>query len=722
VNANGRIRYPEFLLGFFNPVLEKKIGKGRVRAERVQQYKEPAAFMCLFDGEIVIRSGQRSALRRKILRQDALFKVSVSRPGRAHIAQVSHKNPELVSTTSFVMQTETHMFLWKGAKASEDDVERGRNFIKKYSNDRPTVEEEEGSESSDFWDAAGGFPSKASDDSQKGIRLFRCSCDKGYFYVDRIRDFCQSDFDTASGFVLDGYDKVFLWVGNEASRTVEVNTTAFVKEFVASLSAQRNIDVAIEIQEVNNESIGFKHYFPAWEERVLGPAWEGKDPYDVSKKRITNLRNDDLLRRLREEKEVQQKAFIERIRKQSESGVKAQMVDIDFRKELEKAGIHLPDERTMRKKESAKTQQGWTKFQYHVKKGDEFPLAVQLVGSWDNFSEQVTMYPAPSPVGDPEKIIATFVTSLDISVGRYHYYYRVARESEGVVKDVDEEHAVSERKEKDDGKGKEEEGEEGEVEEGEEGEEAEGKIKMNSLRVRKEGRVNGEEEEREWDEKEKAKLESVLGVKEKFEEEKVEEEEEEEETKERKMRSLNEEEAELARQVEERLARRQEREEGKKKKEQEERRQRREEKEIEERIQQRRSSARGETTSERGNWRDRVHGEDSSSSGSSSARERRTQDRSPREEEEKEETFEERRERRRREREAASAGGDNLGDDLAERRRERRRGSASEEGGEGREGRRERRSAAAAEAEVDLSSMSIEERREYRRKRREGLL
>ena len=49
----------------------------------------------------------------------------MSRPGRAHIAQVSHKNPELASSTAFVMQTETHMFLWKGKKATDEEVDQG---------------------------------------------------------------------------------------------------------------------------------------------------------------------------------------------------------------------------------------------------------------------------------------------------------------------------------------------------------------------------------------------------------------------------------------------------------------------------------------------------------------------------------------------------------------------------------------------------------------------
>ena len=52
--------------GFFHPVLEKKIGVGRVEAIRVRQFKEPPEFMSLFGGEIIIRSGVRSAFSHAI--------------------------------------------------------------------------------------------------------------------------------------------------------------------------------------------------------------------------------------------------------------------------------------------------------------------------------------------------------------------------------------------------------------------------------------------------------------------------------------------------------------------------------------------------------------------------------------------------------------------------------------------------------------------------------
>ena len=47
--------------------------------------------------------------------------------------------------------------------------------------------------------------------------------------------------------MLDGYYKVFLWVGVEASRNVEAGVTSFVKDYVAKVAELRGIDVEIEV-------------------------------------------------------------------------------------------------------------------------------------------------------------------------------------------------------------------------------------------------------------------------------------------------------------------------------------------------------------------------------------------------------------------------------------------------------------------------------------------
>jgi len=122
------------LSGFFHPVLEKKIGVGRVEAIRVKQFKEPPEFMSLFGGEILIRSGKRSALRRKILRQYALFRISSTRPGLSHVIQIAdqpspHHLSLFDSNACFVIQSEANVFVWIGARSSRSDLDRGIPFL-----------------------------------------------------------------------------------------------------------------------------------------------------------------------------------------------------------------------------------------------------------------------------------------------------------------------------------------------------------------------------------------------------------------------------------------------------------------------------------------------------------------------------------------------------------------------------------------------------------------
>ena len=145
-----------------------------MEAIRVRQFKEPPEFMSLFGGEIIIRSGvrsafshaislyhsliasvnyfffyelsqmiffslyssffkiigKRSALRRKILRQYALFRISSCRPGLSHVIQIAdqpspHHLSLFDSNSCFVVQAEANVFVWIGEKSARSDVERG---------------------------------------------------------------------------------------------------------------------------------------------------------------------------------------------------------------------------------------------------------------------------------------------------------------------------------------------------------------------------------------------------------------------------------------------------------------------------------------------------------------------------------------------------------------------------------------------------------------------
>ena len=157
-----------------------------------------------------------------------------------------------------------------------------------------------------------------------------------------------------------------------------------------------------------------------------------------------------------------------------------------------------------------------------------------------------------------EEYLCSYNFSIDLPVGRYWYYYKVAYEDAGLVPDVDQERNVAMRDD----------------------------IQMNNIRVRAADRINGEEEQIAWDEKDKKKIEEALSLEPKFEEDKV--EVEEEEKKEEKTALTDEADVLLSKEVEERLAARRRKKEEEKEKLNQERKERITQMEIEAKVANRR--------------------------------------------------------------------------------------------------------------------------------------
>lgn len=80
----------------------------------------------------------------------------------------------------------------------------------------------EGSEPEGFWAAVGGkgeySKAKESEDEEHEPRLFRLTCNVGYFSVEEIFNFAQDDLINDDVMMLDVHTEIFLWVGNEASK------------------------------------------------------------------------------------------------------------------------------------------------------------------------------------------------------------------------------------------------------------------------------------------------------------------------------------------------------------------------------------------------------------------------------------------------------------------------------------------------------------------------
>ena len=65
--------------------------------------------------------------------------------------------------------------------------------------------------------------------------------------MERIQDFCQSDLDHSSVFILDGYERVFLWIGNSTVDSLQDQSSSLVRDYVNEISRSREMKVETEV-------------------------------------------------------------------------------------------------------------------------------------------------------------------------------------------------------------------------------------------------------------------------------------------------------------------------------------------------------------------------------------------------------------------------------------------------------------------------------------------
>ncbi|XP_074600269.1 FLII actin remodeling protein [Brevipalpus obovatus] len=113
------------------------------------------------------------------------------------------------------------VYVWLGSKAAKDEIKLVQEITSKMysSHDYIISVINEGEEPTEFWDKIGGRKSYETDASfMQYSRLFRCSNDKGYFYVsEKCTDFCQDDLADEDIMILDNGNQVFVWVGSRCS-------------------------------------------------------------------------------------------------------------------------------------------------------------------------------------------------------------------------------------------------------------------------------------------------------------------------------------------------------------------------------------------------------------------------------------------------------------------------------------------------------------------------
>uniref|UniRef100_A0AAY4CKL1 HP domain-containing protein n=1 Tax=Denticeps clupeoides TaxID=299321 RepID=A0AAY4CKL1_9TELE len=163
----------------------------------------------------------------------------------------------LNSNDVFLLKSQAGVYLWCGKV--------GRHYVGSLQ----TVAE--GQEPIEFWDLLGGKTPYASDKrlQQTTIshepRLFECSNKTGKFIVNEITAFTQDDLMEDDVMLLDTWDQVFLWLGNNANEVERKESVVTCQEYLHNHPGGRDPETPILLVKQGFEPPTFTGWFMAWD-------------------------------------------------------------------------------------------------------------------------------------------------------------------------------------------------------------------------------------------------------------------------------------------------------------------------------------------------------------------------------------------------------------------------------------------------------------------------
>uniref|UniRef100_A0A6Q2X4P3 Macrophage-capping protein n=1 Tax=Esox lucius TaxID=8010 RepID=A0A6Q2X4P3_ESOLU len=263
---------------FLTVKLDDSMGGAPVQV-RVTQGQEPAHLMSLFQGKPMVvymggtsrKGGQaKSAATR-------LFHIRQSSSRATRAVEVKPLASSLNTNDVFVLKSPGGTFVWSGVGASEEEMAASKHIVATLGGSASNVSEDK--EPDGFWLALGGKneyqSSKSLQKTVKPPRLFGCSNKTGRLIVEEVPgDFQQTDLATDDVMLLDTWDQIFIWIGNEANDEEKTGAPKIAKDYVDSDPSGRKGLPIVSIKQ-GAEPPTFTGWFQAWDHKM----WE-TDPLD----------------------------------------------------------------------------------------------------------------------------------------------------------------------------------------------------------------------------------------------------------------------------------------------------------------------------------------------------------------------------------------------------------------------------------------------------------
>uniref|UniRef100_UPI003AABA1F0 advillin n=1 Tax=Centroberyx gerrardi TaxID=166262 RepID=UPI003AABA1F0 len=278
--------------------LDQKYG-GQPVQMRVTMGKEPRHFMAIFKGKMVIFEGGTS---RKGTNDPEppirLFQVHGSDPSNTKAIEVPALATSLNSNDVFLLKSQSGINVWCGKGSSGDERAMAKEISSVIGQNWTAVEiVAEGQEPVEFWDLVGGKAPYANDKRlQQAVldhqpRLFECSNKTGRFIVMEVTQFTQDDLSEDDVMLLDTWDQVFLWVGNEANEVERKEAVVTSQEYLRTHPGSRDPDTPVILIKQGYEPPTFTGWFTAWDPSK----WSGGKSYEELKKELGDLTSPVLI-------------------------------------------------------------------------------------------------------------------------------------------------------------------------------------------------------------------------------------------------------------------------------------------------------------------------------------------------------------------------------------------------------------------------------------------
>ncbi|XP_072243198.1 gelsolin-like isoform X2 [Leuresthes tenuis] len=250
--------------------LDDELGGAAVQV-RVVQGKEPAHLMSLFGKRpMVVHKGGTSREGGQSEPADPrLFQVRSNPAGDTRAVEVDPSSSGLNSSDAFLLVSSSGSWLWKGKSCSSAEV-KGAEHLAGILQVTPT-QLEEGQEEDAFWEALGGkkdychSPRLNNKMDEHPPRLFACSNKTGNFQMEEVPgELTQDDLAPDDVMILDTWDQVFVWIGNEAREEEKTEAAASAERYIESDPATRDPRTPIVTVKQGFEPPTFTGWFLGW--------------------------------------------------------------------------------------------------------------------------------------------------------------------------------------------------------------------------------------------------------------------------------------------------------------------------------------------------------------------------------------------------------------------------------------------------------------------------